>query len=290
MSTAPMSHEPLPLWAHLNPARMVRGLWSGRGLACEFARHEVEAEYKGQVLGVLWAVAHPLLLLAIYTFVFGVVFTARHEATGIGGSERDISRLALEIYVGILVFGVFREMVGRAPGAIVGRPQYVKKVVMPLEVFAVSSLLVALVNFALGMVVWLGAFMLLSPRHVPYWTIVELPLVLLPVCLLSLGLNWFLSALGVFLRDLRNVVELVVMMLFFMTPIFYRLEHVPDPYRSVMALSPMAQAVQGARAVLLDGTQPDWPWLGGTTAAAALVAVAGYAFFMKARRAFADVL
>jgi lipopolysaccharide transport system permease protein len=193
------------------------------------------------------------------------------------------------MFCGILLYNVFAEVVTRAPGMVVGNPNYVKKLVFPVEVFVVAGLISALVNLLLGVGVWLIGWTILKAA-LPHWTLIYVPLVVLPVVLMTLGIGWTLASLGVFLRDVGHAVLLAVQMLFFLTPIFYRLDAVPQPWRTIIALNPLAHAVEDMRGVMMFGQPPRWLWWGVAVAASAVLAVVGYAFFMKSRRAFADVL
>ncbi len=285
MPIAVYNDRPAPILAHLNPVRMVATLWSHRGLALQLARRDIEARYRSQRLGLLWAVINPLILLAIYTFVFGVIFPNR-----VGGSHQEhLGLYALNVFLGLVTFGLFRDLFNHAPGLVVGHRNYVKRVVFPLEVLTIADLLSCLFNMLIGVVVWLVGYLAIQ-RDIPPFETLLYPVLILPVALLGLAASWFLSALTVFVRDLSNAVEMISTMLFFLTPIFYNLNNVPPTMRQLLRFNPLAQAVEGARAAMIRGEQPDWASWSITLIAAALAAVAGFAFFSKARRAFADVL
>lgn len=276
---------PVPLLGLLNPAAMLRNLWRHRDLMWQLARRDVAGRYKAAGLGFLWAILTPLCLLTIYTFVFTVVFKARWRADASEGK----GLFALTMFSGLLLYNLFLEVVNRAPGLIVGNPNYVKKVVFPLEIFVVSSLLSAAFTMLVGYGVWLLGFLIVLDAWPP-WTICLFPLVVLPVAVLSTGLGWILASLGVFIRDVGHAVVLVTQILFFATPIFYSIEQVPEPWRQILKLNPLAQSVEDVRRVLMWGEMPHWgTWL-VTLLAASIVAVIGYAFFNKSKRAFADVL
>lgn len=271
----------LPL---LNPWAMLRNLWTHRELIVAFARREIQGRYRAAQLGLVWSILTPLILLVIYTFVFSVVFNARW------GEQASESKgvFALTMFCGLLLFNLFSEVVNRAPGLIVNNVNYVKKVVFPLETFVPSVLLGGLFNLLVGLGVWLIGRALIVGW--PPWTMVLLPAVLLPVCLTTAGLAWVLASLGVFIRDVGHAVGLLVQVLFFTTPIFYSLDRVPRPYRGVLEINPLTHAVEDARRVLMWGGLPEWrSWLLLTGASAGL-ALLGYAFFMKSKRAFADVI
>lgn len=269
---------------HLNPLALVLNLWQHRDLITQFAVREVQGRYRGSFLGLVWSFASPLLMLGTYTLVFGVIFRSRWR----GSNPENLSEFALIIFSGLIAFNLFSECIGRAAGLIVAVPNYVKKVVFPLEVLAVSALGSALFHFLISLVVLLAG-MLLSLGRLPL-TLVLLPLVALPLLFLTLGLTWFLSGLGVFVRDFQHVVALALQILFFSTPIFYSLEVVPEPLRTMLQLNPLTPAVESFRRVILWGTMPEWTELGVLGLASIAVLVLGYAWFMKTKRAFADVI
>lgn len=288
MTTLPLTAAPRSVWSFLDPVGMARSLWRHRELTWQFASRRIQARYKGQAFGLGWSIADPLVTLAIYTFVFGVVLhRASHAGPDAGGG---IARYALEVFAGILVFNVFRETVGAAPTLIVGQPNFVKKVVYPLETLPVSQLLASLFNLLTGLAVWVIGYAIFSESHVPPAGLLLLPVVVLPVALLALGVSWVLASLGVFLRDLRSPVGSVLHMLFFLSAIFYRIEDVPEGYRWMIAVNPLAQSVEAARAVMFGEGWPHWGWWAGTAGAGFAACLLGYAFFMKSRRAFADVI
>lgn len=282
------SDRPPPLWTYLNPAAMVRNLIRHKHLAWQFARRDIEAKYKAQRLGILWAILTPLLLLSVYTFVFAVIFPNKWNKFGEGQSE-PLGAFALSLFAGMLVFGLFRDMAARGPHVVVNHTSYVKRVVFPLEVFALSELLTALVTFSIGACVWLIGWMAIEQR-VPEATVVLVPLILLPVMLAGLAMSWFLSALGVFLRDIGNIVELAMAVMFFISPIFFSLSHVPENLRQWLGLNPIARVIEDARMLAISGEIPNLTWWGVSVVITAIAAILGYGFFMKAKRAFADVI
>lgn len=287
MATLPLTTTKARDAALFNPVGLLRSLWSHRELTLQLAARNIKSKYKGQAFGAAWSLLDPLMLLAIYTFVFGVVF---HRGTSETASEGGIAGYALRVFAGILIFGVFRETVGGSPSLIIGHRNFVKKVVYPLETLPVSQLLVALFNLGVGLIIWILGYLIFSPTHTPSVTLLLLPLILLPVVLISLGLSWLLASLGVFLRDLKSPVSSIIQMLFFMSAIFYRIEDVPEPFSIVIKLNPMAQLVDSGRNVMFGDAPPHWgPWAAAMVAGVVLC-LGGYAFFMKSRRAFADVI
>jgi lipopolysaccharide transport system permease protein len=278
------SARPTPLASLLVPSHLVRTLWARRDLISQFARRYFFARYRGTHLGAVWAFISPLVMLAVYTFVFNYVFQARNPSADITNSQ-----FAVLLFCGITVYGIFSESVSRSSSLVLDNPNYVKKVVFPIEVLPVSSVASSLMfsSFSMLLVV-LGTWAAFG--RVP-WTVVLIPLVLLPLVFLSLGLAWFLASLGVFIRDISNLVVLLVsQLLFFLTPIFYRIENLPERLKPIAVLNPLAHIVEGARRVLVLGQQPDWAALGLVTIVGLLTMQLGYAWFMKSKRGFADVL
>lgn len=275
---------PRPFKAFLNPVRMVRSLLAHRDLILQLAHRDIVGRYRAARLGLLWAVLTPLIMLAIYTFVVSGVLGARWNP-----NQRGHGEFALYLFCSILVFNLFGEVVTRAPTLVIANPNYVKKVVFPLEVLALSSVLSAIFNMAVGFVVWL-VFWGAVRVTLPHVTILCLPLIVVPLCLATVGMAWLLASLGVFVRDVGHVVGLVVQALFFASPVFYSIDSVKGPFRTIMQFNPLTHALEGARRVMVDGGTPNWPLWGVSLVAAGVIALLGYAFFMKSKRAFADVL
>jgi lipopolysaccharide transport system permease protein len=269
---------------YLDPIEMVRRLWGHRALVWQLTRREVEGRYRGSFLGLFWSFIHPLVLLALYTFVAGVVFRARWPESPAGG----LADFALVLFCGLVVFNLLSECATRAAGLIVGAPNFVKKVAFPLEVLPLSVLGSALFHGSLG----LGALLVLClwTRGTLPWTVVLLPVMALPLVLFSLGLSWLLASLGVFLRDLAMVVPLLLQVLFFATPIIYPVESVPERLRPLLSLNPLVWVVESFRSAIFRGMPPEANALLAWTLAAALAMMAGYAWFMKTKKGFADVM
>lgn len=268
----------------LNPAAMLRNLWRHRELIAQFTRREVEGRYRGSFLGIIWSFLTPLVMLLIYTFVFGVIFQARwSQARG-----ASLNEFAVILFAGLITFTIFSECVTRAPGLVVAVPNYVKKVVFPLEILPVSVLGAALFHAGVSAIILLAAHLLSGGAL--HATLALLPLVLLPLLLLTLGLSWILASLGVFIRDIGNLTALLVQILFFLTPIFYTAEAVPEPYRSLLLLNPLGGVIGDVRRVALWGEPPAWGGLALSLPLSLIVAIVGYAWFMQTKKAFADVL
>jgi lipopolysaccharide transport system permease protein len=271
--------------AHLNPLRMGAELWARRDLIRPLTIREIQGRYKGSYLGVVWAIINPLMMLAVYTFVF-------HSVNGATWNRADKHEnfmvYAMHLFIRIIAFNLFSESVNRAPTLIISNPNYVKKVVFPLEILPVSLIGSAIFHSVLSLAVLLiGAIAGASPIT---WSLLYLPLAYVPLVLLTAGFCWALSSLGVFLRDIGNLVSVLVQLLFFLTPIVYPPGQVPPWARRIMLFNPMALIVDNFGRVVNDGLGLNWGEWWAVTIFSGIVAVCGYAWFMKIKRAFADVI
>ena len=270
-------------YLRLTPQALLGTLWENRLLTRALVAREVLGRYRGSVLGVLWSLFNPILMLTVYTFVFSVVFKARWNA---GSDSR--TEYALALFVGLIAFNLVAECVNRSPGLILANANYVKKVIFPLEILPVVTLGAALFHALASLAVWL--LFLLVAVGPPHWTALWLPFVLLPLALFVLGISWMLASVGVYLRDVGHVVGLFTTALMFLSPIFYPASALPDSLRTLFQLNPLTPSIEMMRDVLLWGRNPSLLLLAGETAVGATVAWAGFAWFQKTRKGFADVL
>jgi len=252
-------------------------------LLWQFARREVAGRYRGSLIGFGWAVLNPLLLLAIYTFVFSVVFRIRWD-----GPVTDRMGFALVVYAGMIVHGFFAECMTRAPQLVVDNRNLVKRVVFPLEILPWSTLAVAGFHLVVGLAL-IALALLVKDGALPL-SAFALPLIVVPLALLSLGVVYACAALGVYLRDLSQVVGFFALTLLFLSPVFYPPSAVPAEWRFVIALNPIATFIEMTRGALLYGTWPapgplSFMWVGSLAAA-----WLGFYAFQRTRRGFADVL
>ena len=262
---------------------IVLSFWRNRALVLTLTRREIAGRYRGSFLGALWSFFNPVFMLAVYTLVFGNVLKTRWNTTG--GSQAEFS---LILFVGLMVFDVFADCVNRAPIMVVTNVNYVKRVVFPLEVLPWVSIGTALFHMAVSLAVWFIFYV--WAVGLPTLTLLLLPLVLLPLILLTVGISWILMSLGVYMRDIAQVVPIITSMMMFLSPIFYPVSALPEKYRTVLLLNPITVIVEQAREVLIWGRQPDWWMLLLYCTIATGVAWVGFAWFQKTRKGFADVL
>ena len=268
----------------LSPAALIRDLWSHRGLIVSLTKREIVGRYKGSALGIFWSLLTPLLMLTVFTAVFGDIFQARW------GNSENAGRLdfAAALFTGLLIYNFFSECLSKAPLIVLSQPNYVKKVVFPLEILAVVTVNAALFHLLVAYVI------LLALVFFSAWplgsTALLAPLVFLPFFLLVQGLCWLLAALGVYLRDVTQLIAPALTALLFLSPIFYPLSSVPPRLSWLLMLNPITFIVEQMRAVLLHGQVPDWQGLGVYLLIGVATAWLGLAFFQKTRKGFADVL
>lgn len=252
------------------------------GLLWQLTVREIEGRYRGSLLGMAWAILSPLIMLVVYTYVFSIVFKARW-----GANSGDRVDFALMVYCGMVVFGLFAELVNAAPRIILNQVNYVKKVVFPLELLPLAQLGGALFNAMIGFAL---LFTVVFFKYGISYTVIFVPFVLIPFIFFLIGVGWFLSALGVYLRDLGQAVAPVIGVLQFMSPIFYSADSVPESFGWFMKLSPLTWPVTALRDCLLLHTIPKWDGFLYYFIFGIIVLIAGWYFFMKSRRGFADVV
>jgi len=267
-----------------SPVTLMHSIRDHHRLIRQMIWREVVGRYKGSVLGLGWSFINPLMMLAIYSFVFSVVFKARW---GVDAIESKVD-FALILFVGLIIHAMFSEVLNRAPELIVNNVNYVKKVVFPLEILTIVSLGSALFHAFVSTLVLLVAFVLLNGFF--NWTLIYTPIVLFPLVPLTLGFGWILTSLGVYLRDIGQVIGSITMMLLFLAPVFYPITALPEAYQSAMYINPLTFPIEQARAVIIFGQAPNWiGWL-IHLGVSILICWIGFWWFQKTRKGFSDVV
>ncbi|WP_319782289.1 ABC transporter permease [Oceanisphaera sp. IT1-181] len=256
---------------------------SHSGLLWSMIKREVVGRYKGSAMGLFWSFVNPILMLAVYTFVFSVVFQARWS-TGTGSK----TEFALVLFAGLILFNLFSECVTRAPLLIIGNVNYVKKVVFPVEILPLIVLGNALFHFAVSFGVWLLFYLMFF--GLPPLTILLLPVLLVPFIVLVMGISWFLASLGVYVRDVAQVVGIGVMVLMYLSPIFYPISILPEGFQTAMHFSPLSFVIEQARDVMMFNKGINWPAYGLYCLVSLLVCWLGYSWFSFTKKGFADVV
>jgi lipopolysaccharide transport system permease protein len=270
----------------ISPMALLRSLIRNRQLISQMTRREVIGRYKGSVMGLLWSFLNPIFMLAVYTFFFSVIFKARWGV--VDGVEESKTQFAVVLFVGMIVHGLFAEALNRSPLLITGNVNYVKKVIFPLEILPVVNLGAALFHSTISLMVLLTAFVIFN--HYLPWTVTLVPLVFLPLLIVSLGFSWMLASLGVFIRDVGQTIGLITTVMMFLSPVFFPITAMPEQYRPIIMANPLTFIIEQAREVLIWGHTPDWAGIGVYTLVAGAVAWIGFIWFQKTRKGFADVL
>lgn len=226
-------------------------------------------------------------MLSVYTFVFSIVFKARWGVSHADAPESK-AMFAVVLFIGLIVHALFAEILTRAPTLITGNVNYVKKVVFPLEILPVVTAGAALFHAVVSLGVWLLAYLIFVGP--PHWTLLFLPVIFLPLIILALGCAWILASLGVFLRDVSQTIGILVTVLMFTAPVFYPVSNLPPKIQPLVMLNPLTFIITEARDVAIWGNMPRFDWLGIYFLVSVLVASAGFAWFQKTRKGFADVL
>jgi lipopolysaccharide transport system permease protein len=267
----------------VEPAAMVAGLWRRRELVWQFTHRNIELRHRGSRLGAIWALINPLSMLALYYFVFGQVYGTRFDHI-VGETGFDF---ALALFLGLCLFHVFTETLSAAPGVIVANPNFVKKVVFPLEVLPMAQLGSAVFHLSVGLgLVLVGSAFGTSGLS---WHIALLPVLVFPLVLLAAGVGFLLAALGVFVRDVGQITGFIATALLFGSAVMYPPSKIPENFE-FLRLNPLLQIVDLARTIVLSHHLPDWERLVFVYAVGAVSFCVGVIFFSLLRKSFAEVI
>lgn len=259
---------------------MATALTNSRYLLGQLVKRDVLLRYRGAMFGVAWVFLNPLIMLAIFAYVFGQVFQARWP------QQESGAPFWLVLYSGLIAFNIFAEAITRATGAVRTYPSYVKKIIFPVEILPLVPLGAALVHGAFNLLILLAALAITGNLSL---TVILYPLAILPLLLLALGLSWFFGAWGVFIKDMSQIVPPFVQMLMFLSPVLYPASAVPEMLRPIYQYNPLGVVIESCRNAAL-GQAIDWPsWL-ATLCFGIIIAVSGHTFFQHSREEFADVL
>ncbi|KIL38718.1 hypothetical protein SD70_24630 [Gordoniibacillus kamchatkensis] len=257
-------------------------LWNHRSLIKQFTVRDVSLRYKGSLLGIVWSFITPLLMLIIYTYVYSEIFKAKWNV----GNESKLD-FALIIFCGIATYNLFGETISRAPHLIIGHSNYVKKVVFPLEILPISILFSSFINFLISFCILFLGIILFSHLHLASFLFL---IILFPYLLMISGLSLFLSALGVYLRDIGQLIGVIVQALMLLSPIFYPKSVIPQSFQFLYNLNPISYVIEEMRNITIFGFSPNWGELLMQSLFGLIIFILGHYFFERSRKGFADVL
>ena len=259
-------------------------LINNKDLFSQTLRRSVAQKYKGSYLGIAWNLIMPLIMLSVYTIVFGIVFKAKWDIQ-VSDSKAEF---ALALFAGITIYSMFSEVISASPTIIVGNTNYVKKVIFPLEILTMTSIGTSLVQVFFNVVIIVIGKMIFM--HFFDLTPLFLIVILIPLIFLLAGLSWIISSIGVFVKDMQQIASVVTLIFGYLTPVFYPVEVVPDSVKFVMYINPLTYIVINARKVLVYKMLPDFRQLAIVTFASYMIMMLGYYFFRKVKVNFADML
>lgn len=258
-------------------------LWRQRDLLKTLAWRDITSRYKGSTAGLLWALITPLLMLGIYTSVFSGIFQARW------GQDGGPIEYALQLFAGLTVHGLAAECLNRSPALMLNNTSYVKRVVFPLQLLPIVTLISALFHFFISLII-LVLFYVVVKQDIPLLGLLYVPFILLPYVVWLMGISFLLSGLGVYFRDINQVMGLITTILLFLSPVFYPASMLPPHLQQLFMLNPLTLIIEQLRTVLLDQGTPDWSLLALYSLGAFLILALGAWAFKKMRGGFADVL
>jgi len=265
----------------------IKSLFKHRQLLWQFLARNVKARHRGSVLGALWLIMNPLLMLCLYVFAFGIVFGGRFTES----PDESTLDYALGIFLGLNVLGLISGIIGAAPGLIVTQPNFVKKVVFPLEILPASMTGALIYDLLIGLGLCLTGIATLGPGLTV--SVFYIPIILAPVLLMALGFSWFFSALGVFVRDIGQLGSFLGLALLYSSGVFYSADKAkaaaPDIW-IFLQWNPLLQIIDSLRQVTLWGGDLDWGKIGYAWACSLIIFLGGAWFFKRLRPSFADVL
>lgn len=264
-------------------APFIADLWQHRELLWQFTVRNVELRHRGSHLGLVWSLLNPLLMLGLYVLVFGYIFGGTF---GIIPNETRVD-YALGIFLGLTLFHFFAEVLGLAPTLIIGNPNFVKKVVFPLEILPASSVFGALFHLMISLALVFLSLLLFS-QHIPA-SILWLPVIMVPLILIGLGVSWFISALGVFFRDISQVIQFISMALLWASGVFFSAQKYPAAW-AYLRYNPLLLAIDLSRDAALWARPLNFHHLIYLYASGLLTCYLGHLAFKRMKPAFADVI
>lgn len=257
--------------------------WQHRDLLARLIRRDLEARFRGSLLGNLWAVVLPLVMLGVYTFVFGFVIQPRWQEQATSGTA-----VALTYFSGLILFDFVFECIGRAPNLMREHVSYIKKIVFPVEILPWMVLFSSAVRLAIGSVLLVLFYLCFA--GVPPPAALIIPVVLVGLAFYCIGVSWLLSAFGVYLRDIKHIITVLTPVAMFLTPVFFPVSAIPEPYRPVFYLNPMTFALEVTRAALFRGAWYEPHWYALYILGGLVFAWIGFRIFSALRAGFSDVL
>ncbi len=259
-----------------------RTFYPSRQLIWSFTKRDLSGRYKGSFLGALWSFINPLVLMVIYTVVFAVFLKIRF-----GNSGSTLSS-TLYILAGIIPWMAFQESVCHSAVVILENTNLIKKAVFPSEILPIKVALSCLMSQAIGLaILFAGQFFI---NHEFHGTVIQLPLIVLLQFILTLGISWLVASLGVFIRDINQAINLLLLVIFFMTPIMYPISIFPSAIVKLVYLNPITVVITSYRDLILEGKWIEWVTMAKLTGTSLFLFLLGFSWFVKTKKLFIDIL
>ncbi|OBU42445.1 ABC transporter permease [Photobacterium damselae] len=262
----------------------IKLLAAHKQLFVQMVKREIASRYRGSSLGMFWSILNPLLMLSVYTFVFSIVFKAKWG----GGDGETESSFAVILFAGLMIHGFLAEVLLLSPNSISGNSNYVKKVIFPIEILNLVNVSAALFNLFISVVVLIAIAIITGTKI--HYTIIYAPLVLAPLVVLSIGVGWLVSSLGVYLKDINQLMGVITSVLLFISPVFFSLDNIPAEFKQMVFFNPLTIIIEQFRGAVLWGRIPDFYQLTIYTLIAITFTVISFFIFSKLKKGFSDVL
>jgi ABC-type polysaccharide/polyol phosphate export permease len=261
---------------------LLKNSYRGRHILKSMIVKDLRARYVGSLLGPLWNVLTPLYYLFLYTLIFSTILNVRFSQAG------GTSSFVLYLLAGLIPWLFFQEAVTRGSGIFLENGHIIKTVKFPIEVCVVMVLLSSLVSFLIYIFLYFGYLLAVGALRP-----LALPLVVIPFLmqvLLIMGISFGLGSVAVFFRDLKQVIPLILNAFFFLTPIVYPADIIPENVRWLFSLNPFYWITEIYRSIIIDGTLPAWKYFLYPGVLSVVVYFIGFRVFEKTREAFKDIL
>lgn len=267
-----------------SPNSMFRVLFKHRNLIYICIKREVLGRYRGSLVGLLWMLINPIIMLTIYTFIFSIIFPSRM----INDPTITAVKLPLMIFISMIIFNLFSECINRAPHLILTHKNYVTKLIFPLEILSIIDFGASFFQFSINFIIW--AIVYTNSFGISAYSFIYFTLVILPFICIIVGLSWIISSVGVYVRDIGQLIFFITNMLLFLSPIFYNIDTIPFPYRRYLYLNPLATIIEQTKNIFFERSEPNWNSIFILNIASLSLLYFGYIFFQRLRGGFSDVL
>ena len=255
---------------------MFKRIYEYREFLKTSVKKEIRGKYKKSFLGVIWSFLNPLLQLLVYAIIFPLIL------------KNQIDNYVIFLCVGLIPWTFFTTCVTQSASTIIANGGIIKKVYFPREILPISVITSATYNFLISTIIILIFLIFYGVGITTY--ILFYPLILIVQYLLMLGISFIISSITVYFRDIEHIIGVIIMALFYGTPIVYSMESIPENFRWILNLNPMAHIIEAYRSIFYYQRMPDFSALGILFAITIAICIIGYLIFNKLQKGFAEEL